>query len=127
MTWIIFVHDCYKCNVTIFQNETMEIAVAVAPKLPVNSSIDKYVSLLAHQPVSPWNFRERSLTLISLFLSQDMLEVFEAIQGKFQQIRLLTRRQKDHLKRFHGGNDTSNGNTVVYKMPNIACSVKSWT
>ncbi|XP_044072430.1 TRAF family member-associated NF-kappa-B activator isoform X2 [Siniperca chuatsi] len=54
--------------------------VAVAPNMPVNSSVDY----------------------------QDMLDAFEAIQGKFRQIRSLTRRQKDHLKRFHGGNDTSN-------------------
>lgn len=44
-----------------------------------------------------------------LFVSQDMLDAFEEIQGKFRQIRSLTRRQKDHLKRFHGGNDTSTG------------------
>lgn len=40
-----------------------------------------------------------------------MLDAFEAIQGKFRHIRSLTRRQKDHLKRFHGGNDMSNGKT----------------
>ena len=42
-----------------------------------------------------------------------MLDAFEAIQGKFRQIRSLTRRQKDHLKRFHGGNDASNGNINI--------------
>ena len=45
-----------------------------------------------------------------------MLEAFEAIQGKFRQIRSLTRRQKDHLKRFHGGNETSHGNINVYQI-----------
>uniref|UniRef100_A0A3P8TJ87 Tbk1/Ikki binding domain-containing protein n=2 Tax=Amphiprion percula TaxID=161767 RepID=A0A3P8TJ87_AMPPE len=54
-----------------------------------------------------------------LFASQDMLEAFEAIQGKFRQIRSLTRRQKDHLKRFHGGNDTSNDQR--FSMP-IQCT-----
>lgn len=53
--------------------------------------------------------------LIYLFVSQDMLDVFEAIQGKFRQIRSLTQRQKDHLKRFHGGSDTSNGNVNIYQ------------
>lgn len=49
---------------------------------------------------------------IALILSssQEMLEAFEAVQGKFRQIRSLTRRQKDHLKRFHGGSEASNGN-----------------
>lgn len=58
-----------------------------------------------------------SLSLFILyFVSQDMLEAFEAIQGKFRQIRSLTRRQKDHLKRFHGGNETSHGNINVYQI-----------
>ncbi|XP_069558565.1 TRAF family member-associated NF-kappa-B activator isoform X1 [Brachyistius frenatus] len=65
--------------------------VAVAPNLPVNSSVDY----------------------------QDMLEAFEVIQGKFRQIRSLTRRQKDHLKRFHGGSDTANDQR--FSMP-IQCT-----
>ncbi|XP_033966402.1 TRAF family member-associated NF-kappa-B activator isoform X1 [Pseudochaenichthys georgianus] len=65
----------------------------VAPIMPVNSSVDY----------------------------QDMLEAFEAIQGKFRQIRSLTRRQKDHLKRFHAGNDASNGNDQRFSMP-IQCT-----
>lgn len=65
--------------------------VAVAPNMPVNCSVDY----------------------------QDMLDAFEAIQGKFRQIRSLTRRQKDHLKRFHGGNDTSNDQR--FSMP-IQCT-----
>ncbi|XP_047457874.1 TRAF family member-associated NF-kappa-B activator [Mugil cephalus] len=51
----------------------------VAPALPVSSTVDY----------------------------QDMVEAFEAIQDKFRHIRSLARRQKDHLKRFHGGNDAS--------------------
>ncbi|KAM4608614.1 TRAF family member-associated NF-kappa-B activator isoform 1-T2 [Polymixia lowei] len=74
-----------------YPKENMETAVVLPPKLPVNNSID----------------------------NQDMLEVFEAIQGKFQQIRSLTRRQKDHLKRFHGGYDTSNDQR--FSMP-IQCT-----
>ncbi|XP_028993619.1 TRAF family member-associated NF-kappa-B activator [Betta splendens] len=50
---------------------------------------------------------------------QDMLDAFEAIEGKFRQIRSLTRRQKDHLKRFHGGNDPSNDQR--FSMP-IQCT-----
>ncbi|KAM6934188.1 LOW QUALITY PROTEIN: TRAF family member-associated NF-kappa-B activator [Xenentodon cancila] len=65
--------------------------VAVAPNLPVNSSVDY----------------------------QEMLEAFEAIQGKFRQIHSLTRRQKDHLKRFHRGTETSNDQR--FSMP-IQCT-----
>lgn len=65
-----------------------------------------------------------------------MLDAFEAIQGKFRQIRSLTRRQKDHLKRIHGGNDTSNGNVNIYQIlpavflrpqPKSTCFVNSIT
>ena len=56
-----------------------------------------------------------SSLFIYVFVSQDMLDAFEAIQGKFRQIRSLTRRQKDHLKRFHGGSDASNGNINIYQ------------
>ncbi|XP_034418106.1 TRAF family member-associated NF-kappa-B activator [Cyclopterus lumpus] len=63
----------------------------VASNMPVNSSVDY----------------------------QDMLNAFEAIQGKFRQIRSLTRRQKDHLKRFHGGTDASNDQR--FSMP-IQCT-----
>lgn len=55
-----------------------------------------------------------SLLLLYLFVSQEMREAFEAIEGKFRQIRSLTKRQKDNLKRFHGGSDASNGNINIY-------------
>ncbi|KAJ3592242.1 hypothetical protein NHX12_007370 [Muraenolepis orangiensis] len=48
-----------------------------------------------------------------------VLDVFEEIQGRFQQIRFLTRRQKDHLRRFHGGTDRSNDQQ--FSMP-IQCT-----
>ncbi|XP_029348868.1 TRAF family member-associated NF-kappa-B activator isoform X2 [Echeneis naucrates] len=69
----------------------LENMVPVAPDFPVSSNIDY----------------------------QDMLDVFEAIQGKFRQIRSLTQKQKDHLKRFHGGSDTSNDQR--FSMP-IQCT-----
>ncbi|XP_033843244.1 TRAF family member-associated NF-kappa-B activator [Periophthalmus magnuspinnatus] len=50
---------------------------------------------------------------------QDMQDAFEAIQVKFRKIKSLTRRQKDHLKRFNGGNDTLNDQR--FSMP-IQCT-----
>ncbi|XP_028292801.1 TRAF family member-associated NF-kappa-B activator [Gouania willdenowi] len=50
---------------------------------------------------------------------QDMLEAFNAIHGKFRQIQSLTRRQKDQLKRFHGGKDKANDQR--FSMP-IQCT-----
>lgn len=50
---------------------------------------------------------------------RDMQDAFEAIQAKFRNIKSLTRRQKDHLKRFNGGNDTFNDQR--FSMP-IQCT-----
>lgn len=50
---------------------------------------------------------------------RDMQDAFEAIQAKFRNIKSLTRRQKDHLKRFNAGNDTFNDQR--FSMP-IQCT-----
>ncbi|XP_077391979.1 TRAF family member-associated NF-kappa-B activator isoform X2 [Festucalex cinctus] len=50
---------------------------------------------------------------------QDMLDALEAIQGTFRQICSLSRRQKDHLKRFRGGIETANDQQ--FSMP-IQCT-----
>ncbi|KAK3543581.1 hypothetical protein QTP70_023912 [Hemibagrus guttatus] len=38
---------------------------------------------------------------------EDVLDTFQEIQGTFQRIQTLARRQKDHLKRIHKGNDAA--------------------
>ncbi|XP_063070122.1 TRAF family member-associated NF-kappa-B activator isoform X1 [Engraulis encrasicolus] len=45
--------------------------------------------------------------------TEDILEAFQEVQGKFQQIRSLTKRQKDHLRRIHRGKDHANGTPVT--------------
>ncbi|XP_061649059.1 TRAF family member-associated NF-kappa-B activator isoform X2 [Phyllopteryx taeniolatus] len=50
---------------------------------------------------------------------QDMLDALEAIHGTFRQIRSLSRRQKDYLKRFRGGIETANDQQ--FSMP-IQCT-----
>ncbi|XP_062389987.1 TRAF family member-associated NF-kappa-B activator isoform X2 [Sardina pilchardus] len=49
----------------------------------------------------------------------NILEAFQEIQGKFQLIRTLTKKQKDHLKRIHRGNDSAN--EPQFSMP-IQCT-----
>ncbi|KAM8858073.1 TRAF family member-associated NF-kappa-B activator isoform X2 [Synchiropus splendidus] len=88
---------CDPCNhladaAAAFQNTQYPAAIPVAPVVPPVHSNIKY---------------------------QDMLEAFEAIQGKFRQIQFLSRRQKDHLKKFHGRNETSNDQR--FSMP-IQCT-----
>ncbi|XP_063070123.1 TRAF family member-associated NF-kappa-B activator isoform X2 [Engraulis encrasicolus] len=51
--------------------------------------------------------------------TEDILEAFQEVQGKFQQIRSLTKRQKDHLRRIHRGKD--HANETQFSMP-IQCT-----
>uniref|UniRef100_A0A673K484 TRAF family member-associated NF-kappa-B activator-like n=1 Tax=Sinocyclocheilus rhinocerous TaxID=307959 RepID=A0A673K484_9TELE len=50
--------------------------------------------------------------------SENVLDTWQEIQGTFQRIQTLTRRQKDHLKRIHKGNETAN---EQFSMP-IQCT-----
>ncbi|XP_076026123.1 TRAF family member-associated NF-kappa-B activator isoform X2 [Genypterus blacodes] len=76
---------------TQYLKEDMEAAVAVAPQLQLTSSTEY----------------------------QEMLDVFAAIQGKILQIRALTRKQKERLRRFCGGNDAAHDQR--FSMP-IQCT-----
>uniref|UniRef100_A0A8C1XU55 TRAF family member-associated NFKB activator n=1 Tax=Cyprinus carpio TaxID=7962 RepID=A0A8C1XU55_CYPCA len=49
---------------------------------------------------------------------ENALDTWQEIQGTFQRIQTLTRRQKDHLKRIHKGNETAN---EQFSMP-IQCT-----
>ncbi|KAL0963786.1 hypothetical protein UPYG_G00313570 [Umbra pygmaea] len=53
------------------------------------------------------------------FQNKDVIEAFQALQGKFQQIRTLTLRQKNHLKKFYRGNYIHN--EQQFSMP-IQCT-----
>nr|XP_023858319.1 uncharacterized protein LOC111974646 isoform X2 [Salvelinus alpinus] len=55
----------------------------------------------------------------SSFEKKYVFEAFQALQGKFQQIQTLTRRQKDHLKKFYKGNYMAN--EQQFSMP-IQCT-----
>ncbi|XP_026768383.3 TRAF family member-associated NF-kappa-B activator isoform X1 [Pangasianodon hypophthalmus] len=52
--------------------------------------------------------------------SEDFLDAFQEMQGTFQRIQILTRRQKDHLKRIHKGNDAASAEQQ-FSMP-IQCT-----
>lgn len=116
--FLIFANDHYKCNVSFFRRIW---ALLLLLLLCQSTAALTSMCLSLHKDF----FKKKTWTLqlkhafffsllIYLFVSQDMLDAFEAIQGKFRQIRSQTRRQKDHLKRFHGGNDTSNGNINIF-------------
>ncbi|XP_059356646.1 TRAF family member-associated NF-kappa-B activator-like [Carassius carassius] len=50
--------------------------------------------------------------------SENALDTWQEIQGTFQRIQTLTRKQKDHLKQIHKGNETAN---EQFSMP-IQCT-----
>ncbi|XP_037345541.2 TRAF family member-associated NF-kappa-B activator [Pungitius pungitius] len=75
---------------------------------PCNHLADGASAYMKMQHLEKTDTVASSCPVNSSFDYQDMLKAFEAIQGKFRQIRSLTRRQKDHLKRFHGGSSASN-------------------
>ncbi|XP_052463072.1 TRAF family member-associated NF-kappa-B activator [Carassius gibelio] len=50
--------------------------------------------------------------------SENVLDTWQEIQGTFQRIQTLTRKQKDHLKRIHKGNEAAN---EQFSMP-IQCT-----
>ncbi|KAL2081455.1 hypothetical protein ACEWY4_023308 [Coilia grayii] len=60
-----------------------------------------------------------NLAGVSCNKTEDILEAFQEVQGKFQLIRTLTKRQKDHLKRIHRAND--HANEPQFSMP-IQCT-----
>lgn len=57
----------------------------------------------------------RFCNAFSLRLSEDVLGALQEIQGTFQRIQTLSRRQKDHLKRIHNGKEAANGNIFFDK------------
>ncbi|KAI4889672.1 hypothetical protein NFI96_011023 [Prochilodus magdalenae] len=61
----------------------------------------------------------RTLPGVSGMKTEDVLEALQEIQGTFQRIQTLARRQKDHLKRIHKGNDAAN--EQQFSMP-IQCT-----
>lgn len=65
-----------------------------------------------------------NVTCLSLWLSEDVLGALQEIQGTFQRIQTLSRRQKDHLKRIHNGKETTNGSIFFFK---IKANLKIWT
>lgn len=56
---------------------------------------------------------------LSLYLSEDILGALQEIQGTFQRIQTLSRRQKDHLKRIHNGRETTNGNIFFFNKAHL--------
>ncbi|KAL6484621.1 hypothetical protein MHYP_G00066660 [Metynnis hypsauchen] len=61
----------------------------------------------------------RTVPGISGMKTEDVLDALQEMQGTFQRIQTLARRQKDHLKRIHKGNDTAN--EQEFSMP-IQCT-----
>ena len=105
------------------QKENADRALAAPPWPALKSPPDRYLAPLGYREPLGSRSAEPLTSDCGLSCSQSMLEVFEAIQGRFQQIQILTRRQKDHLRRFQGG-DLSSGNSASgLDLFNTLCAV----
>ncbi|KAK7938509.1 hypothetical protein WMY93_001835 [Mugilogobius chulae] len=102
------------------QYQDNAVTGAAASHLPAGSAANWYVRLCILFYKLFLLLCRFYFTIVFVFVSQDMQDAFEAIQVKFRKIKSLTRRQKDHLKRFNGGNDTLNADQR-FSMP-IQCT-----
>ncbi|KAK1788952.1 hypothetical protein P4O66_014944 [Electrophorus voltai] len=91
LTWLSLLFFFFFSRVVDVKKGVMECAPLVSPGLPGVSGMK----------------------------TEDVLDTLQEIQGTFQRIQTLTRRQKDHLKRIHKGNDTANDQQ--FSMP-IQCT-----
>ncbi|KAK9968994.1 hypothetical protein ABG768_027206 [Culter alburnus] len=82
------------------------------------SSSHRTNHFLINEPTEYSGILPRTKSAPCAMKSENFLDTWQEIQGTFQRIQTLTRRQKDHLKRIHKGNETSN---VQFSMP-IQCT-----
>ncbi|XP_043105212.1 TRAF family member-associated NF-kappa-B activator isoform X2 [Puntigrus tetrazona] len=82
------------------------------------SSSHRTNHFLINEPTEYSRMLSHTISAACEMKSEKVLDTWQEIQGTFQRIQTLTRRQKDHLKRIHKGNETSN---EQFSMP-IQCT-----
>uniref|UniRef100_A0A8C1E9A1 TRAF family member-associated NFKB activator n=1 Tax=Cyprinus carpio carpio TaxID=630221 RepID=A0A8C1E9A1_CYPCA len=86
---------------------------------PDNSSSSHRTNhFLINEPTEYSRMLPQTISAACEMKSENALDTWQEIQGTFQRIQTLTRRQKDHLKRIHKGNETAN---EQFSMP-IQCT-----
>ncbi|XP_060732654.1 TRAF family member-associated NF-kappa-B activator isoform X3 [Tachysurus vachellii] len=109
-----------KCCETAHQKQETE---RLSPNIqwPSNSSsshrTNNILESLEFTPMPP-----HPVPGVSGMKSEDVLDTLQEIQGTFQRIQTLARRQKDHLKRIHKGNSATSAD-LQFSMP-IQCTDK---
>ncbi|XP_051566644.1 TRAF family member-associated NF-kappa-B activator-like isoform X2 [Myxocyprinus asiaticus] len=73
---------------------------------------------LIKEPTENFGMLPTMISATCVIKSEDVLDTLQEIQGTFQRIQTLARRQKDYLKRIHKGNESAN---EQFSMP-IQCT-----
>lgn len=82
------------------------------------SSSHRTNHFLINEPTEYSRMLPHTISAACEMKSENVVDTWQEIQGTFQRIQTLTRRQKDHLKRIHKGNETAN---EQFSMP-IQCT-----
>ncbi|KTF92672.1 hypothetical protein cypCar_00048700, partial [Cyprinus carpio] len=72
------------------------------------SSSHRTNHFLINEPAEYSRMLPHTISAACEMKSENVLDTWQEIQGTFQRIQSLTRKQKDHLKRIHKGNETAN-------------------
>ncbi|XP_007230465.2 TRAF family member-associated NF-kappa-B activator [Astyanax mexicanus] len=107
-----------KCCEAVHRKQETE-RLSPSSQWPGNPSASHRTNHVLKEPMEYNPALPRTLPGISGMKGEDVLDALQEIQGTFQRIQTLARRQKDHLKKIHKGNDAAN--EQQFSMP-IQCT-----
>ncbi|XP_053483138.1 TRAF family member-associated NF-kappa-B activator isoform X1 [Ictalurus furcatus] len=93
------------CETAHRKQETERLSPSI--QWPSNSSTSHRTNYILNESPDFTSVRAHPVPGVSGMKIEDVLDTLQEIQGTFQRIQTLARRQKDHLKRIHKGNDTA--------------------
>lgn len=108
------------CETADRKQETERLSPSV--QWPSNSSTSHRTNYILKESLDFIPMHPNPVPGVSGMKSEDVLDTLQEIQGTFQRIKTLARRQKDHLKRIHKGNDAAS--EQQFSMP-IQCTDES--
>ncbi|XP_060786096.1 TRAF family member-associated NF-kappa-B activator isoform X3 [Neoarius graeffei] len=108
-----------KCCETAHRKQEIE-RLSPSIQWPSNSPPSHRTKYILKEPLELTPMHPHPVPGVSGMKIEDVLDTLQEIQGTFQRIQTLARRQKDHLKRIHKGNDAASAEQQ-FSMP-IQCT-----
>ncbi|KAF7709617.1 TRAF family member-associated NF-kappa-B activator isoform X2 [Silurus meridionalis] len=108
-----------KCCETAHRKQEIE-RLSPSIQCPSNVSTSHRTNYILKESLEFMPMHPHPVPGVSGMKIEDVLETLQEIQGTFQRIQTLARRQKDHLKRIHKGNDAASAEQQ-FSMP-IQCT-----